>query len=220
MELFEATIAGDVPEMRRLLDGGSPVDWQHPVTGDTALLAATARCLHEPVKLLLSRGADAQLRVDGSSALDKMVFSLDWSFFHTLVAALSLHARLALKARFYANFFAAWLAARLLSWDTSHRLDLPHASEHDGPTLLFCMGDEFGHYKNGTLVAQRALELGYGVDFLCSEGMRERLPAGVNCVEVGGGIQPYTSFLWRGAERVGRPQQDLTGTPSSPIGPG
>jgi len=60
--LRQAALAGDLAQLRALLDGGTPVDTKPPRHGQTPLLFAAQRGHVDIVKLLLDRGADVNAR--------------------------------------------------------------------------------------------------------------------------------------------------------------
>ncbi|MDY7231256.1 ankyrin repeat domain-containing protein [Hyalangium rubrum] len=67
--LVEATSRGDLEEVRRLLDAGTPVNASNTILGTTALLMAAERGHLELVRLLLSHGADVNARSGGWTPL-------------------------------------------------------------------------------------------------------------------------------------------------------
>ena len=60
--LRDAALAGDVAEVRALLDAGVPIDAPAPRHGQTALLLAASKGRMDVVKLLVERGADVNAR--------------------------------------------------------------------------------------------------------------------------------------------------------------
>ena len=56
--LQKAAEQGDVAALRRLLDAGADIEWQHKGTGRTALVSATIAGHHDAVVALLDRGAN------------------------------------------------------------------------------------------------------------------------------------------------------------------
>jgi hypothetical protein len=67
--LVAAAERDDLPEVRRLLDGGTPVNASNSILGKTALLAAAEQGKVEVVRLLLERGADVNARSGGWTPL-------------------------------------------------------------------------------------------------------------------------------------------------------
>jgi hypothetical protein len=67
--LVVAAERDDLDEVRRLLDGGTPVNASNSILGTTALLAAAGQGRVEVVRLLLERGADVNARSGGWTPL-------------------------------------------------------------------------------------------------------------------------------------------------------
>jgi len=67
--LVSAAGRDDLPEVRRLLEGGTPVTASDSILGTTALLAAAGHGYVEVVRLLLSHGADVNARSGGWTPL-------------------------------------------------------------------------------------------------------------------------------------------------------
>lgn len=67
--LVAAAQRDDFPEVRQLLEGGTPVNASDSMLGTTALLAAAGQGHVEVVRLLLSHGADANARGGGWTPL-------------------------------------------------------------------------------------------------------------------------------------------------------
>lgn len=60
LDFIDALVAENNESVRRLLDGGLPVNARHPQSGQTLLLLAAAVDAADIVSLLLDRGADLQ----------------------------------------------------------------------------------------------------------------------------------------------------------------
>jgi len=73
--LVAAAERDDLPEVRRLLDGGTPVNASNSILGTTALLAAAGQGRVEVVRLLLERGADVNARSGGWTPLPLVLSS-------------------------------------------------------------------------------------------------------------------------------------------------
>ncbi len=67
--LVAAAERDDLTEVRRLLDGGTPVNASNSILGKTALLAAAGQGRVEVARLLLERGADVNARSGGWTPL-------------------------------------------------------------------------------------------------------------------------------------------------------
>lgn len=67
--LVAAAERDDLPEVRRLLEGGTPVNASNSILGTTALMAAARKGYVEVVRLLLERGAEVNARSGGWTPL-------------------------------------------------------------------------------------------------------------------------------------------------------
>ena len=76
LEFQVAAMQNETGNVTRFLDGGVDVNCRDPLTSETALMKAAFNGSVEAVRILLDRGADANIRADnGRTALDYAVAS-------------------------------------------------------------------------------------------------------------------------------------------------
>lgn len=158
------------------LEAGEPVDSKHPVTGESALLLAAQRCDVDAARLLVQSGADPV----GSGALRKALDLQDFAMARALLKPLPVFDQLCYWQQLVWSCVLTRTAATLRRWPL-YGLPSEVLVAHDMPacddnTLFFCFPDEFGHLKQGIVLAKRALQRGYRVDFMCPERARGKLP--------------------------------------------
>jgi ankyrin repeat protein len=112
--VFDRARAGDVEQLRDVLDGGVPVNLTNS-TGDTLLILAAYHRRADAVALLLARGADAERVNDrGQTALGAAVFRQDEPIVRALLAAGASPDTGPRSARQVADFFGLTGMRRLL----------------------------------------------------------------------------------------------------------
>ena len=176
------------------LEAGDPVDSKHPVTGESALLLAAQRCDVEAARLLVQSGADPV----GSGALRKAIDLQDFAMARALLKPLPVFDQLCYWRQLVWSCVLTRTAAMLRRWPLyglpSEVLVAHEMPACDENTLFFCFPDEFGHLKQGIVLAKRALQRGYRVDFMCPERARGKLPEGVRWIPMAGGVQRNTDL--------------------------
>jgi uncharacterized protein len=70
VQFLQAAAKGDVATLVALLDAGADPNWIHPHVGHTALYNASTSDKSHAVRVLLERGADANLRMNYHSPVD------------------------------------------------------------------------------------------------------------------------------------------------------
>ena len=190
------------------LEAGDPVDSKHPVTGESALLLAAQRCDVEAARLLVQSGADPV----GSGALRKAVDLQDFAMARALLKPLPVFDQLCYWRQLVWSCVLTRTAAMLRRWPLyglpSEVLVAHEMPACDENTLFFCFPDEFGHLKQGIVLAKRALQRGYRVDFMCPERARGKLPEGVRWIPMAGSVQRNTDL---------RVPLITTAVPASPV---
>ena len=176
------------------LEAGDPVDSKHPVTGESALLLAAQRCDVEAARLLVQSGADPV----GSGALRKALDLQDFAMARALLKPLPVFDQLCYWRQLVWSCVLTRTAAMLRRWPLyglpSEVLVAHEMPACDENTLFFCFPDEFGHLKQGIVLAKRALQRGYRVDFMCPERARGKLPEGVRWIPMAGSVQRNTDL--------------------------
>ena len=189
MSLLFARTPADISTRLRARD---PIEFKHPVTGETALLLAVQRCDLEAAQILIRHSADSLV----SGAVREALSQQDLTMMCILLSSLGLLDQTYYLLLLLYRILVTWLAFRIRGWPVyalPGEIEVAHSMPACGPnTILFCFPDEYGHLRQGIALAKRALQKGFAVDFLCPEGARTKLPAGVRWIPMAGCVQRNT----------------------------